>query len=68
MSHYDYRQSITIATQCYPFYALIMAAMRQADDINAGRLQSAFPMVWTELCVRTHSPEGWLPGKEVNNG
>ncbi len=31
MSFYDYQMGLRVATEDYPFYALIQAAMRQAD-------------------------------------
>jgi hypothetical protein len=62
MSLYDYRTSREIADH-YPFYALIMTAMRQADDKNLIKLQEAFPETWKELKQRYDAPEG-LIGKE----
>lgn len=47
-----------------PFYALIMAAMRQADTANAERLRHMFPVVWDELQARYHAPGGLLPGDD----
>lgn len=64
MSHYDYYRSIQIAIQNEPFYALIMAAMRQADDRNLERLQRAFPETWRELLARMHTGDGRLPEDE----
>lgn len=61
MSHYDYKQSRLIAAGCYPFYALVMAAMRQADTGNAEKLRAAFPGTWDELLARYHAPDGILP-------
>lgn len=46
---FEYRQSIQIEAEGYGFYALIMAAMRQADSDNLVKLQDAFPYVWEEL-------------------
>ena len=60
LSLYDYKQSQEIAGKDYPFYALVMAAMRQADDVNLPRLQTAFPQEWIELQARYHSPGGVL--------
>ena len=64
MSLYDYRQSQIIEVRNYPFYACIMAAMRQADSDNAYILREAFPEVWNELQERYDAPDG-LVGKEV---
>jgi hypothetical protein len=61
MSLYDYRASLFISAEDYPFYALIMAAMRQADTANIERLKYAFPLTWAELERRYHAPGGELP-------
>lgn len=61
MSIYDYQQSQIIAGEGYPFYALIMAAMRQADDDNMVKLKAMFPDTYEELHGRYHSPSGKLP-------
>jgi len=68
MSAYDYHASLRIAAQDYPFYALIMAAMRQADDDNIKRLQDAFPWVWVELNKRYNAPGGILDEDVNKNG
>ncbi|KKL05696.1 hypothetical protein LCGC14_2603400, partial [marine sediment metagenome] len=52
MSLYDYRASQRIDGANYPFHALIMAAMRQADTHNSEKLVQAFPEVRTELLAR----------------
>jgi len=71
MSLYDYRMSIEIAKHDFPFYSLIMAAMRQADSENIILLSEAFPRVHAELMERYHSPGGYLgneaPKKEEDN-
>ncbi len=64
MSHYDYEVSKHIAAKDFPFYALIMAAMRQADPANLGELQMAFPTVYTELQARYNAPGGFLPDEQ----
>ena len=64
MSYFDYKMSQQIAAEDYPFYALIMAAMRQADTDNFELLQIAFPEVWKELNARYHAPKGVLPGED----
>ena len=63
MSLYDYRYSQNKELAMAPFYALIMAAMRQADDENKALLQRAWPEVWAELYKRYHAPGGILPGE-----
>lgn len=60
MSLYDYKQGLRIGAQDYPFYALIQAAMRQADTDNLERLKQAFPDVWAELLQRYDAPGGVL--------
>ena len=62
MSHYDYEQSRDIEGCAFPFYALIMAAMRQADSDNVEKLKAAFPETWDELSARYHAPGGLLNG------
>lgn len=63
MSHHEYTTSQDIALRDYPFYALIMAAMRQADTTNTALLKTTYPQVWTELHNRYHAPGGYLPGE-----
>lgn len=65
MSLYDYRVSLAIAAEDYPFSALIMAAMRRADADNLDRLQQAFPHTWAELLARYHAPGGFLSWEEA---
>lgn len=60
MSHYDYVTSKAIGVEDFPFYALIMAAMRQADTVNGERLQRMWPEVWDELNARYNAPGGLL--------
>lgn len=61
MSRHDYEVSREIAARDYPFYALIMAAIRQADTRNAAALRRAFPLTYDELEARFHAPGGVLP-------
>jgi hypothetical protein len=63
MSLYEYRQSRTASAE-YNFYALLMAAMRNADTYNLATLKAAFPAVWTELQERYHAPGGLLPSEQ----
>jgi hypothetical protein len=60
MSFHEYSMSRDIAAQDYPFYALIMAAMRKADANNAERLRKAFQPTWDELHARYNAPGGML--------
>jgi hypothetical protein len=64
MSFYDYKISQLIAAHDYPFYALIMTAMRQADTDNMELLKEAFPEVYAELRVRYSAPGGTHPMDE----
>lgn len=61
MSLFDYQASRVIAAEDYPFYALVMAAMRQADTHNTRVLAAAFPEVAEELAQRYNAPGGILP-------
>ena len=63
MSYYDYILSRRIQIEEYPFYALIMAAMRQADDVNTEKLKYCWPQVYQELSDRYNAPGGFLPGE-----
>jgi hypothetical protein len=42
----------------FPFYALIAAAMRQADSANLIRLKRAWPYIWDSLVRRYNEPAG----------
>lgn len=63
MSYHEYKTSQEIAKRDYPFYALIMAAMRQADSYNVEQLKAAFPVQWCELSKRYDVPGGILEGE-----
>jgi hypothetical protein len=63
MSYYDYRASSDPALSSAPFYALLMAAMRQADTPNTEKFKAAWPDVWQELYDRYNAPGGLLPGE-----
>lgn len=60
MSLHEYKVSQEIALQDYPFYALVMAVMRQADTDNTELLRQTWPEVWNELHARYHAPGGIL--------
>jgi len=68
MSRYDYEASQRISREDWPFYALIMAAMRQADTDNLEGLKLVFPMVWKELYERYNAPGGILPSDTQKGG
>lgn len=61
MSLYDYEVGLQINSHDYPFYALIQAAIRQADSDNITILRHAFPEVYEELLQRYSAPGGVLP-------
>lgn len=65
MSLDDYRVACKInelihQTPANPFYALILAAMKNADAINLTKLKACFPDTYLELYQRDHSPGGFL--------
>jgi len=63
VSLYDYKISQRIAFEDYPFYGLIMAAMRRADSANLDRLRRAFPQIYEELFARYNAQDGKLPNE-----
>jgi hypothetical protein len=65
VSLYDYEMSKHIATEDYPFYALLMAAMRQADSDNLELLRRAFPTVFHELIERYNASNGKIPSDDI---
>lgn len=65
MSLHEYRESQEIQGMRRPFYALIMAAMRDADDENLQKLKAAWPKVWAELQARYNAPGGMLPAERA---
>ncbi len=65
MSLYDYKRSQVISMNSdNSFYAIIMAAMREADGQNGEKLKTAFPEVWAELKARYNAPGGKLEGEQ----
>lgn len=60
MSLHEYQISKEISALDFPFYALIFAAMRQADTNNLEKLKKAFPAQWDELISRYKSHAGRL--------
>ena len=67
MSYFDYIIGQEISAKNYPFYALIQAAMRQADTNNLYKLESVFPHIAEELRLRYNAPGGLL-GSEQEQG
>lgn len=68
MGKYDYDVSKQIAAQDYPFFAIIMAAARQADTQNLAALERAFPEATAELKERYNAPGGILPRERGKSG
>lgn len=67
MSLYDYQESKRAETEEFPFYALVMACMRKADDENAKKLKAAWPDTWDELMNRYGSPGGLLESEREDS-
>lgn len=65
MSYHEYKMGQIISSEDYPFYALIQAAMRQADTDNTEKLRIAFPQVHEELTKRYNAPRGLLEGETL---
>ena len=65
MSLHEYVMSQEIAKESYPFYALIMAAMRQADSINTVMLAECWPRTYDELQARYNAPGGALNHRDA---
>lgn len=63
MSLDEYETGRLISSHDYPFYALIQAAMRQADTDNLEMLKGCWPKVWEELQARYNAPGGRLEGE-----
>lgn len=64
MSLYDYQKSRDIAGLDAPFYAILMAAIRQADTTNSEKIRQAWPGVYAEFEARYHAPGGRLTADE----
>lgn len=62
MSYSDYKlsQKLELEIDDDNYYALIMTAMRKADDTNRAKLQKMWPEVWEELQARYWAPGGLL--------
>ena len=57
-SYHDYYVSMRIASECYPFYALLCALFRQADSDNVVKLRAAFPDEMAMFEERYNNPGG----------
>ena len=65
MSLHEYIMSRRLAAEDYPFYALIMAAMRQADTPNGEKLKAMWPELYEEMKDRYNAPGGALDENEM---
>lgn len=65
MSLHSYHASKVISRGDWPFYALVMAAMRKADTHNSALLAEAFPQIHEELLARYNAPGGALTKDEM---
>lgn len=63
ISHEAYMIGQRIVAEGPPFYALIQAAMRQADTDNLDKLKAAWPEAWVNLHDRWLAPGGYLEGE-----
>ena len=64
-THHEYVVGREIWAKDYPFYSLIQAAMRQADDQNLRALRNAFPGLWDELQARYNARGGRLEEDKI---
>lgn len=58
ITYYDYGLSKRIAMQDYPFYALLAALIRQADEDNLNRLKMVYPETVETFRQRYRNPGG----------
>ena len=63
MSLYDYQASKRISALDPSISALIMAAYRKADPINAAKLGAAWPDLCADAAYRYWSGGGLMPGE-----
>jgi len=72
MTRHQYEASKEICTlrheNNWPYYALIMAAMRDGDTMNRAKLKAAFPDIWQDLWERYDAPGGVLDGDPLYYG
>lgn len=64
----DFERTVAhqLIEQGYPYEALIMACIRQADTMNCEALQALHPGIFSELLTRYHASGGLLPGEDDN--
>jgi len=56
LNEHEYKESLRLAIGEFPFYAIVAAAMRQADTDNLKKLKAAFPGIWESLLEWVHKP------------
>lgn len=61
MSLHEYLCSQAISANDPPFYALLFAMIRQADDRNLQRIRMCWPDKHIEMKARYNAPGGVLP-------
>jgi hypothetical protein len=62
MSLHEYLEGRRLAAEDHPFYALIFAALRQADTANAAMIRTAWPELAAEAQARYDAPGALLKG------
>lgn len=66
MSRHHYEASREMEMEVYkrdwPYYSIIMCAMRRADSTNLSKLRLMWPDVFADLEARYNAPGGILPG------
>ena len=58
----EYRLSLKLAAQRFPFYALLAAAVRKADTDNLALLSRGFPGVVRSLTAWRDTGGAWAGG------
>jgi hypothetical protein len=62
MSLYDYKTAVGLEETSPSFYALLMATIRKAGDVELAKIESVFPGVVAEVRARYNAPGGMLEG------
>lgn len=62
---WDQYQDARVLNSQHSFIALLMAAMKHADDANLAKLKEAFPDVYAEIVRRETGPSIFLAGEWV---
>jgi hypothetical protein len=67
MTLFEYKEGLRIAAKDPTFYALIQAAMRNADTDNLEMLIDCWPKTYIELLARYNAPGGILEEDMMEN-